>query len=243
MKFGVVQPITPRRALELSSRALSEGAEVLLLPEKWVQNLEEAPLSEMRKLARDFSAFVIPGAFEDGVSVVAPIISPEGELRGISKKIFLFGNERERLMPGDRVAIFTARGVKIGVIICYDLDFPEVTRAMFSKGVEVILVPSRVKARGMPMWRKYMEVRSLENRVAVVNANAIDPPEFTGGSAAVVPVRKGEFVEPVYQQLLTEEEGYAVLEVDPLSYLKERMERLKELRQNLQVVEVSLNST
>ena len=228
MKFAIVQPTNTLSALKLTEEALKAGAEIVLLPEKWVKHLDEVPLNEFQKLAKKYTSYIIPGAVEDGVSVISPVIDPNGEVKGIAKKIHLFEDEKNRLFPGTSTLIFTYRGVKIGIAICYDVDFPEVIRQMFLKGVEVVLVPSKIPQDGIELWREYLKVRVLENRIAIVNANALQPPEFPGKSVVYIPMKKGKFVYPEKIAEMGSNENFLLIDINPLMYMSLRVERLKE---------------
>ncbi|MEM0131661.1 MAG: carbon-nitrogen hydrolase family protein [Saccharolobus sp.] len=230
MKIGVVQPLEVKTALSLTERALKEGAELVLLPEKWVKSIDEVPLIEFQKLAKKYTAYIIPGAFEDGVSVISPIIDDNGNLKGIAKKIHLFNDEKLRLLPGDEGIIFTYRGIKFGIAICYDIDFPELIREFFLKGIEVLLVPSKVRSVGLQIWREFLRIRSLENRIAIVNSNSYNPPDFPGGSTVIVPEQSDSgIVIPRIVEELENEENYMIASIDPLNYIYLRDNRLKEI--------------
>ncbi|MEM3758901.1 MAG: carbon-nitrogen hydrolase family protein [Saccharolobus sp.] len=230
MKIGVVQPLEVKTALSLTERALKEGAELVLLPEKWVKSIDEVPLIEFQKLAKKYTAYIIPGAFEDGVSVISPIIDDNGNLKGIAKKIHLFNDEKLRLLPGDEGIIFTYRGIKFGIAICYDIDFPELIREFFLKGIEVLLVPSKVRSVGLQIWREFLRIRSLENRIAIVNSNSYNPPDFPGGSTVIVPEQSDRgIVTPRIVGELENEENYMIASIDPLNYVYVRGNRLKEI--------------
>ncbi|MEM0165096.1 MAG: carbon-nitrogen hydrolase family protein [Saccharolobus sp.] len=230
MKIGVVQPLEVKTALSLTERALKEGAELVLLPEKWVKSIDEVPLIEFQKLAKKYTAYIIPGAFEDGVSVISPIIDDNGNLKGIAKKIHLFNDEKLRLLPGDEGIIFTYRGIKFGIAICYDIDFPELIREFFLKGIEVLLVPSKVRSVGLQIWREFLRIRSLENRIAIVNSNSYNPPDFPGGSTVIVPEQSDSgIVIPRIVGELENEENYMIASIDPLNYVYVRGNRLKEI--------------
>ncbi|MEM1600134.1 MAG: carbon-nitrogen hydrolase family protein [Sulfolobaceae archaeon] len=230
MKIGVVQPLEVKTALSLTERALKEGAELVLLPEKWVKSIDEVPLIEFQKLAKKYTAYIIPGAFEDGVSVISPIIDDNGNLKGIAKKIHLFNDEKLRLLPGDEGIIFTYRGIKFGIAICYDIDFPELIREYFLKGIEVLLVPSKVRSVGLQIWRDFLRIRSLENRIAIVNSNSYNPPDFPGGSTVIVPEQSDSgIVIPRIVEELENEENYMIASIDPLNYIYLRGNRLKEI--------------
>ena len=89
MKIAIVQPTTVESALRNTEKSLESGSQVVLLPEKWVKTLDDLPLAEFQRLAVKYTAFIVPGAVEDEVSVISPIITPSGEIAGIAKKIHL----------------------------------------------------------------------------------------------------------------------------------------------------------
>lgn len=229
MKIGVIQPLEVKSAILLVEKALKEGAELVLLPEKWTKNIDDVPLVEFQKLAKRYTAYILPGAFEDGVSVITPIIDDSGNLKGIAKKIHLFNEEKLRLIPGNEAVLFTYRGIRFGILICYDIDFPEVARELFSKGVEIILVPSKVRGNGLDIWNEFLRIRVLENRIGIVNANVYSPPDFPGRSVAIVPEQRQDgIVIPKGVGVLGSEEGYMIVDIDPLKYMYLRGDRLKE---------------
>lgn len=228
MKFAIVQPTSTFSAVKLTEEALKAGAEIVLLPEKWTKHLDNVPLVEFQRLAKKYTSYVIPGAVEDGVSVISPVIDPNGEVKGIAKKIHLYEDEKNRLFPGSSTIIFTYRGVKIGIVICYDVDFPEVIRQMFLKGVEVVLVPSKIPQDGLELWRDYLRVRVLENRLAIVNANALQLPEYPGRSVVYVPVKRGKYVYAEKVAEMGSSENFLIVDINPLHYMELRLNRLKE---------------
>ena len=228
MKFAIVQPTSTFSAVQLTEEALKAGAEIVLLPEKWTKHLDDVPLVDFQRLAKKYTSYVIPGAVEDGVSIISPVIDPNGEVKGIAKKIHLYEEEKNRLFPGSSTIIFTYRGVKIGIVICYDVDFPEVIRQMFVKGVEVVLVPSKIPQDGLELWRDYLRVRVLENRLAIVNANALQLPEYPGKSVVYVPVKRGKYVYAEKVAEMGSSENFLLVDINPLHYMDLRVNRLKE---------------
>ncbi|MEJ2777759.1 carbon-nitrogen hydrolase family protein [Stygiolobus sp. RP850M] len=228
MKFAIVQPTSTFSAVQLTEEALKAGAEIVLLPEKWTKHLDDVPLVDFQRLAKKYTSYVIPGAVEDGVSIISPVIDPNGEVKGIAKKIHLYEDEKNRLFPGSSTIIFTYRGVKIGIVICYDVDFPEVIRQMFVKGVEVVLVPSKIPQDGLELWRDYLRVRVLENRLAIVNANALQLPEYSGKSVVYVPVKRGKYVYAEKVAEMGSSENFLLVDINPLHYMDLRVNRLKE---------------
>ena len=73
---------------------------------------------------------------------------PEGEIIGKQEKIHPFEYERNTVKPGREAKIFNT-GCKFGVIICYDMVFPNVANTPANKGAQVLFSPSRIVKRGI----------------------------------------------------------------------------------------------
>jgi len=163
---------------------------IVCLPEQWLKNNIikdfDSEFSEFKKIAKDFSMTVIPGAFYEmtkNPSIVAPIIGPEGEFIGRQEKIHPFDYERDIVKPGTEAKIFNT-ACKFGIIICYDMVFPNVANILAKKGAQVLFSPSRIVRRGIIPWQMYVQVRSLENRIPILAAN-VENRRFGGNSVIV----------------------------------------------------------
>ncbi len=161
------------------------------MPEQWLKNNEisdfDSEFLEFKKIAKDFSMTIIPGAFYEitkgKISIIAPIIGPEGEFIGKQEKIHPFDYERDTVKPGREAKVFNT-ACKFGVVICYDLVFPKVANTLVKKGAQVLLSPSRIVRRGIEPWQLYVQVRALENRVPILAAN-VENRRF-GGSSVII---------------------------------------------------------
>ena len=93
-------------------------------------------------------------------------------------KIHLFrtSGDHRYFRPGTRIDTFTASlpcsRIRCGVIICYDLRFPELVRALALRGLDVLFVPARWPAVRDEAWRTLLRARALENQIFVVGCNA-----------------------------------------------------------------------
>ncbi|GGP22567.1 nitrilase [Thermocladium modestius] len=227
MKIAAVQPLPDlAMAMKLMETAINDSSDVVMLPEKWIQR-GTAAIDAAIDMSSTFNGLIIPGAFEMSGEVRAPIIKG-GEVRAWAIKSHLTKAELSRARPGPGPLLVEFRGVKMGIMICYDADFPEIARALTVSGASLFLVPSRILHRGIDMWRIYIVARSLENRVPLVNANALDPPIFMGGSRAVE-LREEQGIIMAMERVLGGEPGILYYEHgDSLSTF--RKERIKELR-------------
>jgi predicted amidohydrolase len=68
---------------------------------------------------------------------------------------------------GDHLAAFDVGGVRMGLLVCYDIQFPELTRTLVDDGVEVLLVPSLTDERGTWRVRHAAHARAVENQLYV----------------------------------------------------------------------------
>lgn len=119
------------------------------------------------------------------------LIGPEG-IKHIYRKVHLFNEEKYCFDPGDTPFIVNdLNGVKIGMMICFDWVFPEVTRVLAIQGAQIICQPSNLV---LTFCQQTMLARCIENKVFAITANryGIDKRpqgrlKFTGKSQIVAP--------------------------------------------------------
>jgi beta-ureidopropionase len=106
----------------------------------------------------------------------------------VYRKTHLFGNEKKFFKPGNTgFWVKPVRGVKVGVMICFDWFFPESARALALKGAEIIAHPANLV---LPWGPEGMKIRSLENRVFTATANRVGSERglrYIGQSQVVAP--------------------------------------------------------
>ena len=185
-------------------------AELIVLPELpfsgyYFQSVEEViELSEtvensnsikrLCELAAKRSMYLVTGFTEhaeDKYYNSAVLIGPEGVLHTY-RKAHLFNEEKKYFAPGDTpFSIQEINGVKIGIMVCFDWAFPEVTRSLAIQGAEIICHPSNLV---LSFCQQTMISRCLENGVFAITANrygADNRPQgslkFTGKSQIVAP--------------------------------------------------------
>jgi predicted amidohydrolase len=102
----------------------------------------------------------------------AALIDRKGHLVAVYRKVQLFGAlEASYFTPGDQYVVTSVGGLTIGLAICYDIEFPEFSRALRRRGVELVLVPT---ANMAPYWevpKTLVRARALENGISVAYAN------------------------------------------------------------------------
>jgi len=100
-----------------------------------------------RKLAREIGTWLIPGSIYqrigDQVFNTALVINPEGEIAARYHKIHPWTPYEKNVASGNAIGVFDIKGTgKFGISICYDIWFPETTRAIAWQGAEVLINPS-----------------------------------------------------------------------------------------------------
>ena len=179
------------RVSKILKKLGSNNAEIVCLPEQWLKNNEirdfNAEFSDFKKIAKEHSMTIITGAFyeteKEKTSIISPIIGPEGEFIGKQEKIHPFGYERDNVKPGNEAKIFNTV-CKFGIIICYDMVFPNVANILAKKGAQVLFAPSRIVKNGIEPWQIYVQARALENRIPILAAN-VENMKFGGNSIVV----------------------------------------------------------
>ena len=110
----------------------------------------------------------------DGLNVYnsAYVIGADGADLARYRKVQLFGpRENAIFTPGDQLVVFDCQGIRFGLMICYDVEFPEHTRALTRAGAKVILTPTANMMPFVTVADIQVPGRALENGVTIVYAN------------------------------------------------------------------------
>ena len=122
---------------------------------------------------------------EDKFQNTAIVIDRSGKILLNYAKVHTCDFSLEKLLQhGSEFQVCDFEGVQIGVMICYDREFPESARVLMLKGAEIILVPNACDMN--PLRLNQLSIRAFENMVGVAMANY--PGKGWGGSCAFSPV-------------------------------------------------------
>jgi predicted amidohydrolase len=106
------------------------------------------------------------------------------------RKTHLFGDEREVFRTGDALTPVTLCGARVGVVNCFEIEFPEVGRTLALRGAELLVAGSANMHPYELDHRTAVTARALENRVPVAYANRVGSEsghDFCGSSRIVAP--------------------------------------------------------
>lgn len=228
--------------VKMLKKAGAVEPDIVCLPELWYPkavNSFEREFKHIIDMAKEQNMIVISGAFLERIDnklyISAPVISRDGMILGRQFKIHPFGNQRNAVKSGTTMEMFDAGSFKFGVGICYDVVFPEVSRALVRKGAEIVFFPSKISKKGIEPWHMYVQVRALENRIPVAAPNVCD--DVHGGKSILVALdydKKTDIAVPkrVVGSINDQTLG---LDIDLDQVRKIREARLKDLKSNLYV--------
>ncbi|CAI8961388.1 (R)-stereoselective amidase [Pseudomonas sp. IT-P12] len=119
------------------------------------------------------------------------LITPEG-IALKYRKTHLWASDRGVYEAGDRYATCLWNGVRVGLLICYDIEFPETARALAQLGAELLIVTNGNMDPYGPTHRTAIMARAQENQAFAVMVNRVEAGDggllFAGGSALVDPL-------------------------------------------------------
>ena len=160
-------------------------------PEELALDLEGSDVGAIAHLARENSTAVIFGAPERasvGVANSAICVDRYGNIVGSYRKTHLFGHERDAYVAGHEFLLVDLDGVRAGIMICFDVEYPEVARALVNAGANLLVT---ISANMDPFGRDhdvFATARALENSVPHLYVNQVGRGEaftFAGGTMIV----------------------------------------------------------
>ncbi|GAF15314.1 omega amidase [Bacillus sp. JCM 19046] len=183
--------------------------QLIVLPELWTTGYQleslttlaeergEQTISFLSKLAIKHKLHMIAGSIatkkEGRIYNTAIVIRADGECIYSYNKMHLVPmlNEPTYLDEGMKApAVFELDGIKMGVVICYDLRFPEIIRNLMLQGAEVLFIPAEWPRARTTHWEILQQARAIENQFFVLSANGVGfykETEYAGRSLVVNP--------------------------------------------------------
>jgi 5-aminopentanamidase len=191
--------------------AAAAGAKLLVLPECAIpgymfESAEEAlPFAEevpgpsteaLEEACARLGLHVVCGLLErdgDALRNAAVLVGPDGLVGTYRKTHLPFLGVDRFVVPGDELCVFETPLGRIGVEICYDLRFPEVTRTLALRGADIVAHPTNFPVAARIQTELITVARAAENRVYLLTANRVGKEgtgEFCGWSQIVDPYGK-----------------------------------------------------
>lgn len=187
-------------------QSVAEKPDVIVLPETWntgffpdnVRELADKDGARTKAvigaLAKELAVNIVAGSVanvRDGqLYNTALVFDREGNCVAEYDKTHLFSpmGEDKVFTPGDHLCRFTLDGAHCGIIICYDLRFPELTRSLAVQGLDVLFVVSQWPDVRISHLQSLTVARAIENQMFVICCNSCGKANDTqyGGNSAII---------------------------------------------------------
>ncbi len=203
-------------AERLVRSAAADGAELVVLPEKWTvlgdaealargaEPLDGPSVQAARDWARELGVDLVAGSFaerqlgRERLFNTSILITRDGEIGAVYRKIHMFDvdvggiayRESDSEEAGEEIVAGEVAGARVGLTVCYDLRFPELYRILALQGAQVITVPAAFTLEtGRDHWEVLLRARAIENQLFVIAAGQVGeaPPHYRSyGRSAIV---------------------------------------------------------
>ncbi len=199
------------------ARVAEQGARLAVLPEMWSTGFAYKTLNELAERTASVTDELCELSARHKLVLIGSQPEPAGDGRVFNtvhvidngqvvaryRKLHLFSllGEDKAFKGGDSWCLAETSLGKIGIIICYDLRFPELSRRLALEGARVICVPAQWPKPRQEHWRTLLRARAIENQLYVVSCNAcgiIGKLDFFGMSMVIDP--KGEVLADAGEQ-------------------------------------------
>jgi predicted amidohydrolase len=167
---------------DMLDQAGKAGCDIVCLPEGWptcdtglgMTKVEANTLSGsasvmLSQKAKQYKMYIVSGLYNwvgDTLKNVAALYDRQGRIQGVYEKIQLPDAETEAgAVPGSSFPVFTTDFGRIGILICWDSAFPEVSRMLAVNGAEMLFCPIWGDVRGAESWKITARSRAIDNSV------------------------------------------------------------------------------
>ena len=198
--------VNVQRVLQTIGRR-SAGTDLIVFPETTLSGfptrdtigdvaepIDGPSLTAVRHAAREARVAVAVGLAErDGSRFfnTTVLVDEHGEIALRYRKTHLWASDVGVFEPGDRYEVCSFKGVTVGILICYDIEFPETARAVASLGADLLIVTNGNMDPFGPVHRRAIVARAMENQMFAALVNRIgsgdDNLTFPGESALIDP--------------------------------------------------------
>lgn len=166
--------------------------DVLVLPELWSTAFFPTPIEayadtdangywgrkKISALAKKYSVNIVGGSVatqhDSYIGNNAYIFDRNGELIAEYTKthLFSFSGEDNHFKSGDKLVTFELDGCKCGILICYDIRFPEAARTLALQGINVLFLPAAWPLKRSYHWNTLIRARAIENQMYIAAVNS-----------------------------------------------------------------------
>ncbi|OWZ83521.1 nitrilase-related carbon-nitrogen hydrolase [Natranaerobius trueperi] len=235
-----------KRGVHFAHKALEENVDLLVFPELWTtgyylsrksfEKLAEKPdgktVSTFKEIAKKGDVSIVcPFVLEEEgkIYIAAAVIDHDGEVRGVVKKSLLWGREQQIFDASDmEYPTFDSKVGKIGILICYEMEFPETSRLLTLEGAELIVCPSVWSMSASHRWDIQLPARALDNTVFVLGVNTVG--NNTCGKSRLISPMGDELAEASSKK---EELLIRAIDMETLNWARDEVPYLEDYKKKL----------
>jgi len=185
-------------------------------------------VAEIARTTGTAVAYGYPEAAEGRIYNSALCIGRDGETLANHRKLVIPpGPEVAHFTAGDGLTLFDLDGIRMALLICYDIEFPEAARAVSAAGAEVILAPTALAAQWSVVAERVIPARAFENGSHIVYANHAGTEsglEYAGSSVILDPIGGDQARAGTTDTVIT-----AILDRDQVHHARARLPYLRDV--------------
>jgi len=224
-------------------RLSEKGAQITVLPELWscgfdnpgvlIKHAGKTPqiietLSTLAQKHRMIIAGSLPEKSGDRLYNTMVVIDKDGAITGQYRKIHLFSfiNEDKAFSAGNQAVVCDTSCGPIGLMICYDLRFPELCRALAIAGARIVIVSAQWPESRITHWETLLQARAIENQIFIAASNRVGRDgdlAFNGHSQIISP--DGAVLASIIDQA---SEKSALINFNEIEIIRNRFDFIKE---------------
>ncbi|HHW47051.1 MAG TPA: carbon-nitrogen hydrolase family protein [Clostridiaceae bacterium] len=248
-----------KKAVNAIETAAGNGADIVSLPEMFIcpynsslfpEYVEEAENSRTLNVISDaasrFGVYVIAGSIPEKSSGkiynTCFVFDKNGSIIGRHRKLHLFDidipgkivfKESETLTAGDQITVIDTEFCRIGIAICYDIRFPELSRLMALEGAKFIVVPGAFNmTTGPAHWEILGRTRALDNQVyvALISPARNEKASYVAYGNSMVCDPWGSIIAKagIHEEII-----YAQIDLDTVERIRTELPLLKHRREDI----------
>jgi len=206
MRINIVQMNYDPTDIEKLETVLSDLEGITCFPECFALGRSGVETLQYLNRVSDETKSIVEAVKKMGKTVILPLIEKHpvmrnrfynttwvihnGDVAGTYKRVVIHPMEKPFIQSGKEFPVFELDDITFGVLICFEIAFPELTRVIALKGVSVIFVPASAPEEADYLWEARLKARAIDNQLFVVGVNrcgTVGNERYIGKSMVVSP--------------------------------------------------------
>lgn len=209
MKVNIIQTHYDPTDVGKIEEYVSELDGIICFPECFALGRSGAATLQFLNTVSDEAPDILDRIKATGKTVILPLIEKhnvmrnrfyntthiihDGKVIDSYRRTIIHPMEKPFIQSGENVSVFEIDDINFGLLICFEIAFPELTRLIALKGASIIFVPASTPQEADYLWKKRLVARAIDNQLFVVGVNRcgeIENEKYIGKSMVVSPCGK-----------------------------------------------------